>query len=98
MRWERPGEGILSPRDFLAVAEETGLIRQIGEWVLRKACQDAAAWLDAGTVAVNFSAAQFRSQDIDKTIAKVLEETGLPPGRLEIEVPESLFLQQFQAW
>ena len=56
VRWERPGEGILSPRDFLAVAEETGLIRPIGEWVLRKACQDAASWLDAGTVAVNFSA------------------------------------------
>ena len=77
VRWERPGEGILSPRDFLAVAEETGLIRPIGDWVLRKACEDAASWLDSGTVAVNFSAAQFRSQEIDKTIAKVLQETGL---------------------
>lgn len=93
VRWERPGEGILSPRDFLAVAEETGLIRPIGDWVLRKACEDAASWLDSGTVAVNFSAAQFRSQEIDKTIAKVLQETGLAPGRLEIEVPESLFLE-----
>ena len=92
VRWERPGEGILSPRDFLAVAEETGLIRPIGDWVLRKACEDAASWLDSGTVAVNFSAAQFRSQEIDKTIAKVLQETGLAPERLEIEVPESLFL------
>ena len=80
VRWERPGEGILSPRDFLAVAEETGLIRPIGEWVLRKACQDAASWLDAGTVAVNFSAAQFRSQDIDKTIAKVLAGDRAPAG------------------
>ena len=93
VRWERPGEGILSPRDFLAVAEETGLIRPIGEWVLRKACEDAASWLDSGTVAVNFSAAQFRTQEIDKTIAKVLKETGLAPERLEIEVPESLFLK-----
>jgi diguanylate cyclase (GGDEF)-like protein len=92
VRWERPGEGILSPRDFLAVAEDTGLIRPIGEWVLRKACEDAASWLDSGTVAVNFSATQFRTQEIDKTIAKVLEETGLAPDRLEIEVPESLFL------
>ncbi len=92
VRWERPGEGILAPRDFLAVAEETGLIRPIGNWVLRKACEDAASWLDSGTVAVNFSAAQFRSQEIDKTIAKVLQETGLAPDRLEIEVPESLFL------
>ena len=92
VRWERPGQGILSPRDFLALAEETGLIRPIGDWVLRKACEDAASWLDSGTVAVNFSAAQFRSQEIDKAIAKVLQETGLSPERLEIEVPESLFL------
>jgi predicted signal transduction protein with EAL and GGDEF domain len=93
VRWERPGEGILAPRDFLAVAEETGLIRPIGEWVLRKACQDAASWLDSGTVAVNFSAAQLRSLDIDQMIAKVLKDTGLPAERLEIEVPESLFLR-----
>jgi EAL domain-containing protein (putative c-di-GMP-specific phosphodiesterase class I) len=92
VRWERPGEGILSPRDFLTVAEETGLIRPIGNWVLRKACEDAASWLDSGTVAVNFSAAQFRLQEIDKAIAKVLQETGLAPNRLEIEVPEGLFL------
>jgi diguanylate cyclase (GGDEF)-like protein len=92
VRWERPGEGILAPRDFLAVAEETGLIRPIGDWVLHKACQDAASWLDSGSVAVNFSAAQFRAQDVDKAIVRVLEETGLPAGRLEIEVPESLFL------
>jgi EAL domain-containing protein (putative c-di-GMP-specific phosphodiesterase class I) len=92
VRWERPGVGILSPRDFLAVAEETGLIRPIGEWVLRKACSDAASWLDSGTVAVNFSAGQFRTQEIVKTISDVLRETGLAPERLEIEVPENLFL------
>ncbi len=92
IRWERPGEGILAPRDFLAVAEETGLIHPIGEWVLRKACEDAAAWAEEGVVAVNISATQFSSRDIDKTIEGVLKETGLPAGRLEIEVPESLFL------
>ena len=92
VRWERPGQGILAPRDFLALAEETGLIRPIGDWVLRKACEDAASWLDSGTVAVNFCAAQFRSYEVDKAIAKVLKETGLAPERLEIEVPESLFL------
>jgi diguanylate cyclase (GGDEF)-like protein len=92
VRWERPGKGILAPRDFLTLAEETGLIRPIGDWVLRKACEDAASWLDSGTVAVNFCAEQFRSCDVDKTIAKVLQDTGLPPDRLEIEVPESLFL------
>ena len=93
VRWERPGEGILAPRDFLSVAEETGLIRPLGDWVLRKACRDAASWLDGGTVGVNFSPAQFRVPDLDKTIANVLAETGLPAERLEIEVPESLFLR-----
>ncbi len=92
VRWERPHEGILAPRDFLTVAEETGLIREIGDWVLRRACQDAASWLESGIVAVNFSAAQFRASDVDMKIAKVLEETGLAPERLEIEVPEDLFL------
>lgn len=92
VRWERPHEGILAPHDFLTVAEETGLIREIGEWVLKRACQDAASWLESGVVAVNFSAAQFRAADVDKKIANVLEETGLAPERLEIEVPEDLFL------
>ncbi len=96
VRWERPGEGILSPRDFLSVAEETGLILPIGNWVLHKACQDAAEWLEADSVAVNLSSAQFRSQEIDKTIAGVLQETGLAPDRLEIEVPENLFLDGAQ--
>jgi diguanylate cyclase (GGDEF)-like protein len=92
VRWERPGQGILAPREFLAVAEQTGLIRPIGEWVLRKACQDAQAWLDAGIVSVNFSAAQFQFRDVEATVAKILQDTGLRPDRLEIEVPERLFL------
>jgi diguanylate cyclase (GGDEF)-like protein len=94
VRWERPNEGILSPRDFLAVAEETGLIREIGDWVLRRACEDAASWLDSGIVAVNFSAAQLQAPDVVEKIAKALEDAGLAAGRLEIEVPESLFLSQ----
>jgi diguanylate cyclase (GGDEF)-like protein len=93
VRWERPGEGILPPHEFLPVARETGLIRPLGDWVLRTACRDAATWLDAGTVAVNFSAEQFRFQDVPETVAKALAESGLPAERLEIEVPESLFLQ-----
>ncbi len=93
VRWERPGEGILSPRDFLPIAIETGLIRQLGDWVLRKACRDAATWLDVGTVSVNFCPAQFRAKDLDTSIAAILAETGLPAERLEIEVPESLFLE-----
>lgn len=92
VRWERPGQGILAPKDFLAVAEQTGLIRPIGEWVLRRACQDAQSWLDAGIVSVNFSAAQFQFRDVEASIAKILKETGLRPDRLEIEIPERLFL------
>ncbi len=93
VRWERPGEGIVTPRDFLEVAEETGLIRQLGEWVLSKACRDAVAWVDSGIVAVNFSPAQFRVQDLPEAISKALAASGLPAERLEVEVPESLFLE-----
>ena len=93
LRWERPGQGIVSPRDFLEAAEESGQIAAIGEWVLRKACADAAGWLDSGTVAVNLCAPQFRLAEMDRVIAGILAETGLPADRLEIEVPESLFLK-----
>jgi diguanylate cyclase (GGDEF)-like protein len=93
LRWEHPRDGILAPRDFLPVAEETGLIRRLGDWVLRTACKDAATWLDRGTVSVNLSAAQFRFPDLDAGIAKVLDDTGLPAERLEVEVPERLFLE-----
>lgn len=92
VRWERPGEGIVTPRDFLEVAEETGLIRELGEWVLMKACRDAMTWHDGGTVAVNFSPAQFRVQDMAEAVSKALADSGLPAQRLEIEVPESLLL------
>jgi diguanylate cyclase (GGDEF)-like protein len=92
IRWERPGEGIISPMDFIPVAEETGLIKQLGEWILRKACQDGANWISSGIVAVNFSAEQFRFPGVDEMIRNVLEETGLDPQRLEIEITESLFL------
>ncbi len=92
IRWERPGEGIVSPMDFIPVAEETGLIKPLGEWVLRKACQDAAEWIEFGTVAVNFSAAQFNYAGVDEMIERVIRETGMDPHRLEIEITESLFL------
>ncbi len=92
IRWERPGEGIISPMEFIPVAEETGLIKQLGEWVLRRACQDAAEWIDTGTVAVNFSASQFNYAGVDEMIAGVIRDTGIDPQRLEIEITESLFL------
>jgi diguanylate cyclase (GGDEF)-like protein len=92
VRWERPGEGIVSPGEFIPVAEETGLIRPLGEWILRRACQDAVAWIENGIIAVNFSAAQFRFPGVDEMVAAVLKETGLDPRRLEIEITEGLFL------
>ena len=69
--------------------EETGLICPIGDWVLRKACEDAASWLNAGTVAVNFCAAQFRAQAVDQSIARVLKEIRPRSRPAEIEVPEA---------
>jgi diguanylate cyclase (GGDEF)-like protein len=92
VRWERPGEGIVSPGEFIPVAEETGLIGPLGEWILRRACQDAVGWIEKGIIAVNFSAAQFRFPAVDEMVARVLQETGLDPRRLEIEITEGLFL------
>jgi len=93
IRWERPGEGIVSPGAFIPVAEETGLIKPLGEWVLRRACADAAQWIEKGTVAVNFSAAQFRYPGVDQAIERALADSGLEASRLEIEITESVFLE-----
>ena len=93
VRWERPGEGILSPRDFLASRRRPASSARSAIGCCARPARMPQPGSIPGTVAVNFSAAQFRSQDIDKAIAKVLAETGLPAERLEIEVPESLFLE-----
>jgi diguanylate cyclase (GGDEF)-like protein/PAS domain S-box-containing protein len=92
LRWNNPQFGAVSPAKFIPVAEETGLIVPIGEWVLREACARARAWNDAGMpfrVAVNLSARQFRQKDLVRKIADVLGKTGLAPGMLELEVTES---------
>lgn len=94
VRWERPQHGLVSPREFLSLAEESGLIHSISEWVLERACMDAASWLDAGKVSVNFCRAQLQEPNLDKKVAAVLAKTGLAPERLEIEIPESAFLEQ----
>ena len=94
VRWERPGHGLVSPAEFLSLAEESGLIHSISEWVLERACTDAASWLDAGKVAVNLCRAQLQEPHLDKKIAAVLARTGLSADRLEIEIPESAFLDQ----
>ena len=92
VRWRHPVHGKVAPAHFISVAEETGLIVPLGEWVLRRACGDAVSWTEPLTVAVNLSPAQFRDADMAETVARVLRETGLPPKRLELEITESLLI------
>ena len=92
IRWHHPVHGEIAPGHFITVAEETGLIVPIGEWVLRRACFDAVSWPDHLTVAVNLSPAQFRDSDIAETVAGILKETGLPASRLELEITENLLI------
>jgi len=96
LRWQHPELGMVPPARFISLAEETGLIVPIGAWVLRTACQQARQLRDAGfqdlRMAVNLSARQFAQPELVSTIAAVLEETGLPPSALELELTESLFM------
>ena len=93
VRWHHPERGMVPPGDFIPLAEETGIINRIGEWVLRQACTDALKWPERIKVAVNLSPAQFKNKNLSATIAKTLEETGLCPTRLELEITESVLLQ-----
>lgn len=97
LRWTHPQRGDLSPDTFIPLAEETGLITRIGEWVLRTACKEAAGWADDVTLAVNISPVQFRSQNIAGVIMNALAASGLPAERLEIEITEALLLEQTDA-
>jgi EAL domain-containing protein (putative c-di-GMP-specific phosphodiesterase class I) len=92
VRWHHPVHGKIAPGHFISVAEDTGLIVPLGEWVLRRACIDAAKWPEPLIVAVNLSPAQFRDGDIAESVAEVLKETGLPPERLELEITENLLI------
>jgi diguanylate cyclase (GGDEF)-like protein/PAS domain S-box-containing protein len=92
VRWTHAERGSISPAQFIPLAEECGLIMPLGAWVLRRACSDAATWPDDKLVAVNLSPAQFRHADLAKEILAVLRETGLPARRLELEVTESLLI------
>jgi diguanylate cyclase (GGDEF)-like protein len=94
LRWLHPERGLISPADFIPVAEETGLIIPIGEWVLRQACTDAAKWRNDIKVAVNLSPAQFRNQALLQVVIGSLAASGLSPGRLELEITESVLLQK----
>lgn len=93
VRWRHPVAGLLYPDRFIAIAEETGLMEPLGQWILQRACADAASWPESIKVAVNLSAAQFRAGTLFDVILSVLVESGLPPERLELEITESLLLQ-----
>jgi diguanylate cyclase (GGDEF)-like protein len=93
LRWTHPERGAVAPADFIPLAEETGLIVPIGEWVLGRACADAAAWPGHIKIAVNVSVAQFRSPDFVEVVVGMLAASGVAPQRLELEVTESLMLQ-----
>jgi diguanylate cyclase (GGDEF)-like protein len=94
VRWQHPQRGLVSPAEFIPLAEEVGLIGAIGEWVLLRACTEAASWPDAIKVAVNLSAVQFRAgSKLADTVAAILRTSGLASARLELEVTETAMLQ-----
>ena len=92
VRWRHPERGLVSPGDFIPLAEETGLIVPLGLWVLRTACANAIAWPDAMRVAVNLSPLQFRDLRLAETVKGVLAASGLPARRLELEITEGVLL------
>src|SRR3569623_1846513 len=94
VRWRHPSRGLIPPDQFIALAEETGLIVPLGEFVLRRACLDAAAWPSDLMVAVNLSPIQFKEADLFDVICAALKDSGLPPERLEIEITESVLLER----
>jgi diguanylate cyclase (GGDEF)-like protein len=93
LRWKHPRRGLISPVDFIAVAEETGLIVPIGAWALRQACGEAASWPKPIRIAVNASSVQVHRGGFQETILQALAASGLEPARLEIEITESIFLE-----
>lgn len=101
LRWKHPVRGMISPAQFIPLAEETGFIIPIGEWVLRTACRQCRAWQKQGLpslhVAVNLSSRQFHQRDLPASIYHILEETGLNPLYLDLEITEGLVMQQAEA-
>ncbi len=100
VRWESPSRGLVPPADFIPVAESTGLIVPIGEWVLREACRQTAAWQAQGLpvqrTAVNLSAGQLQSGDLADTVSRILDEAGLAAKHLELEITESMVLDDIE--
>jgi diguanylate cyclase (GGDEF)-like protein len=97
VRWQHPTKGMIPPDRFIPLAESTGLIAPLGEWILRRACKDAAAWPSHIKIAVNISAVQFKKGNLFDVILCTLMETGLAPERLELEVTETALLENHEA-
>jgi diguanylate cyclase (GGDEF)-like protein/PAS domain S-box-containing protein len=97
LRWRHPERGMISPAEFIPVAEDTGLINELGDWVLRTACAEAATWPEHLRLAVNVSPVQLKNQTLALRIASALAASGLAPGRLEIEITEAVLIRDDEA-
>jgi EAL domain-containing protein (putative c-di-GMP-specific phosphodiesterase class I) len=97
MRWRHPLRGMISPAEFIPVAEDTGLINQLGEWVLSKACAEAATWPNHISLAVNVSPVQFKGQTFALRVAAALASSNLPARRLELEITEAVLIRDDEA-
>jgi predicted signal transduction protein with EAL and GGDEF domain len=95
VRWQCPKRGMVAPATFIPIAEESSLIISVGEWVLREACREAASWPQPVQIAVNVSPIQFRHGDLPRVVHSILLETGLAPGRLELEITEGVMINDF---
>jgi diguanylate cyclase (GGDEF)-like protein len=95
-RWNHPTRGYIAPSQFIAIAEETDLILMLGEWVLRRVCEEAANWTQPYTVAVNLSPIQFKLPNLPERVHQILLETGMPARRLELEITESALIEDLQ--
>jgi EAL domain-containing protein (putative c-di-GMP-specific phosphodiesterase class I) len=97
LRWNHPVRGTISPTEFIPIAEETGLICQLGDWALAAACAEAANWQPSIKLAVNVSPVQFRSHAFSLKVANLLAATGLPANRLELEITEAVLIRDDEA-
>jgi EAL domain-containing protein (putative c-di-GMP-specific phosphodiesterase class I) len=97
LRWRHPQRGFISPAEFIPIAEDTGLINQLGEWVLATACADATNWPDDVKLAVNVSPSQFKSGTLPLRVASALAAAGLPASRLELEITEAVLIRDDEA-
>ncbi len=95
LRWRHPVRGLVAPNEFIEIAEETGLIHSIGEWVVRRACATLAQWPEEIRIAVNFSAVQFQNAKVLQYVVRALADAGVSPNRLEVEITESTSISRF---